>query len=59
MRDNLVAVEVEIDPFIARPTFAAAHHSAIKRARGGEIIDREGEVERGKGHRQGSLLAPS
>jgi hypothetical protein len=49
MRDDLVAVEIEIDPFVGRPPLRAAHHSAIEAARRIEVVDREGKVERGAG----------
>ena len=45
VRDDLVAVEIEIDPFAARPSFGATHRFAIEAARRGEVVDGEGEVE--------------
>ena len=45
-----VAVEIEIDPLIARTALCAAHHPAVKCAGGGQIINWEGKVERGQGH---------
>jgi hypothetical protein len=50
MRDDLVPVEVEIDPFVGRTPFGAAHHPAIKGARSSQIIDGKGEMERGQVH---------
>src|SRR3546814_21157141 len=46
MRDDLMAVEIEIDPFGRAAALAAAKHAAVKGARGGEIVDRKGEMER-------------
>jgi hypothetical protein len=43
-------MEIEIDPFIRRSPFGAAHHAAIKGARGGKVIHGEGEVEWGQAH---------
>ena len=45
MRDDLVAVEIEIDPFGARSSLAATHRFAIEGAGRGEVVNREGEVE--------------
>jgi hypothetical protein len=41
-----MAVEVEIDPLVRASTLGATEHSPVKIARGGEVVDREGEVER-------------
>ena len=43
--DDLVAVEVEIDPMLGAPAFRAAEQLAVKAARGREVVDREGEME--------------
>ena len=48
--DDLVAVEVKIDPLVARSSLRTAHRLPIESARGGEIVDGKGEVERGQGH---------
>ena len=45
MGDDLMAVEIEIDPFVRASPLGAAEQPAIKGARGGEIVDREGEME--------------
>ena len=50
MGDDLVAVEVEIHPFGGGAPFGAAHHSAPECACYRQIVDGEGEVERGEGH---------
>src|SRR3546814_8096873 len=46
MRDDLMAVEIEIDPFGRAAALAAAKHTAVKGARGGEIVTRKGEREK-------------
>jgi hypothetical protein len=52
--DHLVAMEVEVDPFVGAAAFGAAEQVAIKAARLGNVADRESEVERnalgGRGH---------
>ena len=53
MGDDLVAVKVEIDPFVTRSPFAAAHGITIKLPRRGEIVDGKGEVERAQCHGDG------
>ena len=58
MGDDLVAVEIEVDPLVAAAPFGAADRPAPERARGGEVVDREGEVERAEGH-GGPLRSPS
>ena len=51
MGDDLVAEEIEIDPAVGAASFPAAEHAAVEGARGGKIVDREGEVERAeRGH---------
>src|SRR5690606_25954064 len=55
--DDLVAVEVEIDPFRAAAAFGAADDTAPEGARGGEVVDREGEVEGAQGHGSSSRLS--
>src|SRR3546814_10338732 len=55
-----MAVEIEIDPFGRAAALAAAKHAAVKGARGGEIVDRKGEMERADriGHRVPALSHP-
>src|SRR5690606_20922642 len=48
--DDLVAVEIEVDPLVRTAPFAAANHPAPKFAGGGKVVDGKGEVERAKGH---------
>ena len=50
MRDDLVAEQVEIDPVIGAAPLRATEHATVKGARGGEIVDREGEMEWAKCH---------
>ncbi len=45
MGDELVAVEVEIDPRRRRPPLAAAEHAAVEGARAREVVDGKGKVE--------------
>jgi hypothetical protein len=52
MGDNLMAVEIEIDPAAGAATFAAAEKVTVEAPRGGKIVDRKGKVKRRKGHRQ-------
>ena len=50
MRDDLMAVQVEIDPLLGAAAFRAAEQLAVEAARGGKIVDREGEVEGRQAH---------
>src|SRR3546814_18770479 len=50
MRDDLMAEEIEVDPFFRAPPLRAAEQPAIEGARGGEIVDGKGEVEGRQGH---------
>ena len=50
MGDDLVAVEVEIDPMVGAAAFGAAEQLAVEAPRGGEIVDRKGKVEGRKAH---------
>ena len=54
MRDDLMAVEIEIDPMVGAAPFGAAEQLAVEAARGGEVVDRKGEME----GRQGSCAPP-
>ncbi len=58
--DDLVAEEVEVDPLLAAAPFGAADHARPEDARGVEVVDREGEVERWAVHgaERGSGLGP-
>jgi len=46
MRDELVAVQVEVNPMVGAATFRAAEDGCVEVAGGVEIIDGEGNVER-------------
>ena len=48
MRDDLVAVEIEIDPFHAASPLGAAEQVAIKLPGSGKIADRKGKMKRTK-----------
>ena len=50
VRDDLVAVEIEVHPMRAGAAFFAAEEIKIERAAGVEIVGREGEVEGLDGH---------
>jgi hypothetical protein len=45
MGDDLVAMEIEIDPMRVGAAFGATEKAAVKISRGGEIIDRESEMK--------------
>ena len=45
VRDDLVPEEIEVDPMLRAPSFRAAENRAVEVAGGGEVIDREGDVE--------------
>ena len=48
MRDDLVAEEVEVDPLLRAAALGTAEDGAVEVARGGEIVDGKGVVERGE-----------
>ena len=48
VRDDLMAIEVEIDPVGIAAPFGTAKHTAIEMARGGQIVDGKGDVKGGK-----------
>src|SRR6202034_2705072 len=45
VRDDLVAVEVEVDPVVGAAAFGAGEDGAVEVARGVEVVDWEGDVE--------------
>src|SRR5581483_8908145 len=47
MRDDLVAVEIEVHPFVARSSFGTAEQVSIEGTRFGKIAHREGQMETG------------
>jgi hypothetical protein len=50
MGNDLVAVEVKIDPILRAPSLRATEQAAVEAPRGIEIVNREGEVEWRQGH---------
>jgi hypothetical protein len=51
MRDDLMPAQIEIHPLIRTASLRTAKQAAIESARGGEIMDGEGEMERLERHR--------
>jgi hypothetical protein len=47
MGDDLVSVEIEVDPFARAASFGAAKHLAVKGAGSVQIMNRKGKVKRG------------
>src|SRR6185369_13285022 len=47
VRHDLVAVEIEIHPRLRAASFGAPEQAAVEGARGLEVVDGEGEVEKG------------
>ncbi len=45
MGDDLVAIEVEVDPFAGAAPLGTAKHGAVEMARGVKVADREGEMK--------------
>ena len=45
MRDDLVAVEIKVDPMRAGAAFFATEQVEIKAARGGEVVRGKGKVK--------------
>jgi uncharacterized protein with PQ loop repeat len=43
--DELVAVQVPVDPGVGAATLFQAEHVAVEAARGGQVVDRHGQVE--------------
>src|ERR1700733_3978147 len=50
MRHQLVAEQIEVHPVSAAATFRATKQTAVKRARGGQIMNRNGKMKRGQRH---------
>ena len=50
MPDDLVAVEVEVDPLLALSPDAAAQEAYVELARDLDVVDGEGEVEGADAH---------
>jgi hypothetical protein len=49
--NDLMAIEVEVDPGLGAPALWAAEQASVEGAGRREIVNREGEVEGGRGHR--------
>jgi hypothetical protein len=54
VRDDLVAVEVEVDPVVGAPAFRAAEDGCVEVACGVEVVDRARDVKGLHGH--GSMI---
>jgi hypothetical protein len=50
MDDQLMAVEIEVDPLVAGTTFGKTEHLTVEVTCGGQVIHRDCEVERRKTH---------
>src|SRR4051794_25421242 len=50
MRDDLMSVEVEIDPMLCASAFRASQQPAVEGSRRGKVVDREGEMEGRNAH---------
>ena len=46
MRDELMSEEIEVHPLDRRAPLRTAETHAVERARGAEVVDRDGEMER-------------
>jgi hypothetical protein len=52
MRDDLVTVEIEVDPVVGAAAFGAGEDGAVEVARGVEVVDWEGDVKGLNRHRE-------
>ena len=50
MGDDLMAEQVEIDPMVGAAPFGAAEQPSVEAARGTEVVDRKGKMERRQAH---------
>ena len=50
MSDDLMTMQIKVDPFVRASSFGAAQQSRVEAAGCLKIVDRECEVERRKGH---------
>jgi len=57
MRDDLMPVEVKIDPMLGASALGAAEKLAVKGARCGQVVDGERQVKRGQCHRLAIVIA--
>jgi hypothetical protein len=51
MRDDLMAVEIEVDPTVGAAPLRTTEQSAIKAPRGSKVVNREGKVKGRACHR--------
>src|SRR5262249_38905610 len=47
---ELMAEEIEVDPLLAGAAFFEPEHAAVEVARGGEVVDGNGQMKRRKAH---------
>ena len=57
MSDDLVTMQVEIDPLVCATAFRAAEKLAVEPPCGSKIIDGEGEMERRQAHAASNVIA--
>jgi hypothetical protein len=57
MGDDLVPVEIEIDPMVRAAAFGAAEQFAVEAPSGGKVVDRKGMVEGRKAHWPSLVIA--
>jgi hypothetical protein len=57
VRDNLVSVEIEVDPLVGAPSLRAAEQAAIEDSRSGEVVDRKSEMEGRQAHDHSNVIA--
>ncbi|MNV85709.1 hypothetical protein D3C71_1796840 [compost metagenome] len=50
--DQLMAIEVEVDPLGCGTSFFKVEHLAVELASRGNIVNRNGEMERGQAHQK-------
>ena len=50
MRNDLMPVQIEIDPLVGAASLGAAEQLAIELPRGSEIVDRKSQVKRRNAH---------
>ncbi|SBV34318.1 protein of unknown function [uncultured Sphingopyxis sp.] len=59
VRDDLVAVEIEVDPVGGAASFGTAENRSVEMARGIEVIDGKGDVKGGEVGHAPSFAAPA
>lgn len=48
--DDLVSMEIEVDPIPGASPFAATEQATVEAARGAQIVNRKGKMERRQAH---------